>query len=207
MSCTNPRMNLGLVLMTLSGLDTQGPLLREWIREDWGVRKWHRRCQSWVLRSSVCPFVCTSMCMRLEKGWWWWWWWWGGVWGQIVHGSLSLAEWSYIQAPVHLLPWQPWWPRCCHGEVDTKRRGVGTGPGVRSEGQRVKGHSQLDSTQEEARVRKKGKFDFLSLLFPFFSVFFFCSGGRRSKSGHHWTLTLNCEGEMKREGGRRKWRK
>ncbi|XP_023815988.1 uncharacterized protein LOC101175332 [Oryzias latipes] len=44
---------------------------------------------------------------------------------------------------------------CCHGEVDTKRRGVGTGPGVRSEGQRVKGHSQLDSTQEEARKKKK----------------------------------------------------
>lgn len=40
--------------------------------------------------------------------------------------------------------------------MDTKRRGVGTGPGVRSEGQGVKGHSQLDSTQEEARVRKEG---------------------------------------------------
>lgn len=40
--------------------------------------------------------------------------------------------------------------------MDTKRRGVGTGPGVRSEGHGVKGHSQLDSTQEEAGVRKEG---------------------------------------------------
>lgn len=66
------------------------------------------------------------------------------------------AEWSYCQAPVHLLPWQQQWPRCCHGKFDTKRRGVGTGPGVMSEGQGVKGHNQLDSTQEEARVRKEG---------------------------------------------------
>lgn len=53
--------------------------------------------------------------------------------------------------------------------MDTKRRGVGTGPGVRSEGQGVKGHSQLDSTQEEARVRKEGgkvwfSFSFLPFL-------------------------------------------
>lgn len=29
--------------------------------------------------------------------------------------------------------------------------------GVRSEGERVRGHSQLDSTQEEMRVRKRGE--------------------------------------------------
>lgn len=52
--------------------------------------------------------------------------------------------------------------------MDTKRRGVGTGPGVRSEGQGVKGHSQLDSTQEEARVRKEGGKVWFS-----FSCFFF----------------------------------
>lgn len=36
------------VLMTLSGPDTQRPLLREYIQGDWGVRMWHMRCQSWV---------------------------------------------------------------------------------------------------------------------------------------------------------------
>lgn len=57
---------------------------------------------------------------------------------------------------------------CCHGEVDTKRRGVGTGPGVRSEGHEVRGHSQLDSTQEEARVRKEGgKLCFSFTFLPF----------------------------------------
>lgn len=54
--------------------------------------------------------------------------------------------------------------------MDTKGRGVGTGPGVRSEGHGVKGRSQLDSTQEEARVRKEGgkvgfSFSFSPFLF------------------------------------------
>lgn len=34
---------------------------------------------------------------------------------------------------------------------------MGMSPGVRSEGERVRGRSQLDSTQEEVRVRKGGK--------------------------------------------------
>ncbi|KAK6323737.1 hypothetical protein J4Q44_G00060760 [Coregonus suidteri] len=42
--------------------------------------------------------------------------------------------------------------------------GVGTSPRVRSEGLRVRGHSQLDSTQEEARVRKEGRNDFAQEL-------------------------------------------
>ena len=138
--------------MTLSGPDTQRPLLREWIQGDWGVRMWHRRCQSWVggaVHESKSVYVCESRGRE------------GGRRGDSGRLSMVLtppggAEWSYFQAPVHLLPWQQQWPRCCHGEVDTKRRGVGTGPGVRSEGQGVKGHSQLDSTQEEARVRKEG---------------------------------------------------
>lgn len=49
------------------------------------------------------------------------------------------------------------------------------GSGVRVRG--VKGHSQLDSTQEEARVRKEGG-----------KVWFFFLG---PPSGHQWTLTLN----------------
>lgn len=38
----------------------------------------------------------------------------------------------------------------------TKGCGVGMSPRVRSEGERVTGQSQLDSTQEEMRVRKEG---------------------------------------------------
>lgn len=53
------------VIMTLSGLDTQRPLLREWIQGDWGVRMWHRRCQSWV-GGAVC--VCPTMCMCVRQG-------------------------------------------------------------------------------------------------------------------------------------------
>lgn len=34
---------------------------------------------------------------------------------------------------------------------------MGMSPGVRSEGERVRGQSQLDSTQEEMRVRKGGE--------------------------------------------------
>lgn len=82
--------------------------------------------------------------------------------------------------------------------MDTKRRGVGTGPGVRSEGQRVKGHSQLDSTQEEARVRKEGgklRFSFSLSLPLFFS-------GRETSA--EWTpLDVNIElrrRDEKREG-------
>lgn len=51
------------VLMTLSGPDTQRPLLREWIQGDWGVRMWHRRCQSWVggaVHESKSVYVCES---------------------------------------------------------------------------------------------------------------------------------------------------
>lgn len=78
---------------------------------------------------------------------------------------------------------------------------MGTGPGVRSEGQGVKGHSQLDSTQEEARVRKEeGKVWFsFSFFCPFFPVILL--GGRRPTTGHHWTLTLNWGAEMKADGG------
>lgn len=78
--------------------------------------------------------------------------------------------------------------------MDTKRRGVGTGPGVRSEGQGVKGHSQLDSTQEEARVRKEGG----KVWFSFSCFFFFCpffSGFLlRRETSDEWTpLDINIE--------------
>lgn len=68
-----------------------------------------------------------------------------------------------------------------------------------SEGQGVKGHSQLDSTQEEARVRKEGgKFARLSssALYPPGSGL----GGKRPMTGPRWTLTLNWTIELK--GGR-----
>lgn len=39
----------------------------------------------------------------------------------------------------------------------TKGCGVGMSSGVRSEGERVRGQRQLDSTQEEMRVRKGGE--------------------------------------------------
>lgn len=39
----------------------------------------------------------------------------------------------------------------------TKGCGVGMSSGVRSEGEGVRGQSQLDSTQEETRVRKGGE--------------------------------------------------
>lgn len=39
----------------------------------------------------------------------------------------------------------------------TKGCGVGMSSGVRSEGERVRGQSQLDRTQEEMRVRKGGE--------------------------------------------------
>lgn len=38
----------------------------------------------------------------------------------------------------------------------TKGCGVGMSSGVRSEGERVRGQSQLDSTQEKKRLRKGG---------------------------------------------------
>lgn len=78
---------------------------------------------------------------------------------------------------------------------------MGTGPGVRSEGQGVKGHSQLDSTQEEARVRKEGGKVWFSFSFSPFLLWVFCAGGGRPRSGHQWTLTLNWGGEMKKVGG------
>lgn len=68
------------VLMTLSGPDTQRPLLREWIQGDWGVRMWHRRCQSWVggaVHESKSVYVCESG--GRQEG--------GEVFGQIVHGA------------------------------------------------------------------------------------------------------------------------
>lgn len=78
--------------------------------------------------------------------------------------------------------------------MDTKRRGVGTGPEVRSEGQGVGGHSQLDSTQEEARVRKEGGkvwFSFCASLL-FFSGFLFFS--LRRETSEEWTpLDINIE--------------
>lgn len=49
------------------------------------------------------------------------------------------------------------WPLGLHGEMYTKGCGVGMSSGVRSEGERVRGQSQLDSTQEEMRVRKGGE--------------------------------------------------
>lgn len=71
--------------------------------------------------------------------------------------------------------------------MDTKRRGVGTGPGVRSEGQGVKGHSQLDSTQEEARVRKEGGKVWFS--FSFFLPFLLWR-----ETSEEWTpLDINIE--------------
>lgn len=70
--------------------------------------------------------------------------------------------------------------------MDTKRRGVGTGPGVRSEGRGVKGHSQLDSTQEEARVRKEGG----KVWFSFSSLPFLLRG----ETSEEWTpLDINIE--------------
>lgn len=75
--------------------------------------------------------------------------------------------------------------------MDTKRRGVGTGPGVRSEGQGVKGHSQLDSTQEEARVRKEGGKVWFSFSFFALSSPGFCLGRETSDK---WTpLDVNIE--------------
>lgn len=141
---------------------------------------WHRRCQSLEGGRSVCP----NMCVRQGKarG--------GEVGGGRLSMVLTLPEWSYCQAPVHLLPWQQQWPRCCHGEVDTKRRGVGTGPGVRSEGQGVKGHSQLDSTQEEARVRKGGKVWFsFSLFLPFLP----CDSAGKERSDEWTSPDINIE--------------
>lgn len=51
------------VLMTLSGPDTQRPLLREWIQRDWGVRMWHRGWQSWVGARCVCVCARESECV------------------------------------------------------------------------------------------------------------------------------------------------
>lgn len=62
---------------------------------------------------------------------------------------------------------------------------MGTGPEVRSEGQGVKGHSQLDSTQEEVRVRKEGG----KVCFFFFRFALFFSGFLlRRETSEEWTL-------------------
>lgn len=66
------------------------------------------------------------------------------------------------------------------------------GSGVRVRG--VKGHSQLDSTQEESRVRKEGGKVWFS--FSSFLAFLLWVLLGREKSGHHWTLTLNWGGEI-----------
>lgn len=68
-----------------------------------------------------------------------------------------------------------------------------------SEGQGVKGHNQLDSTQEEARVRKEGGKVCLSC--------FFCSLSFRSTLGREmsdeWTpLDINIELDDGMNGGR-----
>lgn len=44
-----------------------------------------------------------------------------------------------------------------HGEKYTKGCGVGMSSGVRSDGGRVRGQRQLDSTQEEMMVRSGGE--------------------------------------------------
>lgn len=49
------------------------------------------------------------------------------------------------------------WAVGFHGETYTKGCGVGMSSGVRSEGERVRGQSQLDSTQEKKRLRKGGE--------------------------------------------------
>lgn len=64
---------------------------------------------------------------------------------------------------------------------------MGTSPRVRSEVVRVRGHSQLDSTQEEARVRKEGRNGFARELAD-------------------WTLldiNIELSGETKGEGTRK----
>lgn len=115
--------------MTLSGSNAQRPLLR-----GLGVSE----CDTSGVKVGIGEggAVCVQVCVwDGGKGW-------GvtggGGGGVCCRGRLSMVltppEWSYCQDPVHLLPWQQQWPRCCHGKVDTKRRGVGTGPGVRSEG-------------------------------------------------------------------------
>lgn len=66
---------------------------------------------------------------------------------------------------------------------------MGTGPGVRSEGQGVKGHSQLDSTQEEARVRKEGGKVWFSFSFSPFLLWVFAR-----EASEEWTpLDINIE--------------
>lgn len=170
------------VLMTLSGPDIRRPPPRGWIQGDGSVREEHKGC--WNRAQCVSKYVCETakgiMCMCVGRG------------ADCLRcwAPPGGAEWSYCQAPVHLLPWQQQWPRCCHGKLDTKRRGVGTGPGVMSEGQGVKGHNQLDSTQEKARVRKEGGKVCLSCFCCFYPPGPHL-GGKRQMSGHHWTLALN----------------
>ena len=127
-----------------------------------------------------------------------------GVWKGPGRLSMVLnppggAEWSYFQAPVHLLPWQQRRPRCCHGEVDTKRRGVGTGPGVRSEGQGSRVTASWTAHKRRPGWEKKeGRFAFLSPFRPFFSGVLL---GRETSA--EWTLLdINIEpgGEMKNVG-------
>lgn len=173
----NARMNLGSLCQWLyQGLIPTGSC---WGKRSKGIGVFE--CGSGRVKvgfGALWVCVCISMCVCLKLGTE------GGWRGQIVPS----AEWSYFQASVHLLPWQQQWPRCCHGEVDTKRRGVGTGPGVRSEGRSVRGHSQLDSTQEAIRVRKEGgKVSFSFSFFAFSSLGFSALEGdvrRVDTTGH-----------------------
>lgn len=65
------------------------------------------------------------------------------------------------------------------------------GSGVRVGG--VKGHSQLDSTQEEARVRKEGGKVWFSFPFFFFLPFLPCDSAGRETSDDWTSLDINIE--------------
>ena len=180
------------VLMTLSGPDTQRPLLREWIQGDWGVRMWHRRCQSWVggaVHESKSVYVCVWVRGRQE----------GGFGADCPRRSpLRVGLNEVISRPQSI---------CYRGSSSDQgvamarwtQKGVAwervQGSGVRVRGSKVTA-SWTAHKRRRGWEKKEGRFGFLSPFSPFL-LQVSARGGRRPTSGHHWTLTLNWGGEMK----------
>ncbi len=142
----------------------------------------------------VCPSMC--MCVRQgRRG--------GGGLGQIVHGAQPSGRgWMKLfpgpcpsvtvaAAVTKVLPWQGGHKKAWRGNGSRGQEWGSGGQGSQPAGQHTRG-GQGEKRRREGLVF----FLFFALSSPGF-----CLGGRRPKSGHHWTLTLNWGGEMKKGGG------
>lgn len=153
-----------------------------WIQGDWGVRMWHRRCQSWV-GNAVC--VSQYECGTGEGG--------GGL-GQIVHaphpsgrGWMKLfpglcPSVTVAAAATKVLPWQGGHKKAWRGNGSRGQEWGSGGRGVTA--------SWTAHKRRRWWEKKEGRFGFLSAFRPFLLRVFWL----RRETSEEWTpLDINIE--------------